>query len=93
LEELLAIALYWQCGELMPTAAEMDCALARRLLVHRRLTGVATSKFRRRVISSLGYRIRCDLLPTLFQMSQHYIRSVKAHDEQRLAARTFAPSY
>jgi hypothetical protein len=93
LEELLSVALYWQLGELLPTAAEMDCALARRLLVHRKLKGVSTHKFRRKVISSLGYVIRCDLLPTLFQMSQHYIRSVKTHDEQRLAAREFNPAF
>ncbi len=90
--ELLALCMWWQCEELMPSAAEMDMALTKRLLQHKRY-GMPHNHLRRRVIASLGYKLRCELVPLLFQIGEHWKRSLVAHEKQRKATLTFAPTF
>ena len=65
--ELLALSLWWKCEELMPSGAEMDMALAKRLLQHKRY-GMPHNHLRRKVVASLGYKVRMEIVPTLFQV-------------------------
>jgi hypothetical protein len=90
--ELLALAIWWKCEGVMPSAAEMDVQLAKRLLQHKRYQ-MSHAKHARKTIASLGYHLRADLVPTLWQIHGFWERSLKAHDEQMKVARSFNPIF
>jgi hypothetical protein len=90
--ELLALCLWWRCEGIGTTAAEEDMALAKRLLQHKRY-GMNHGLLRRRVVASLGYNIRMQIVPTLYQMHAFWERSLAAHDEQIKVARSFNPTF
>jgi hypothetical protein len=91
--ECAAVNFMWEITEAKPTSAEMDMALATRLLLHKRTwnQGMGRSNWSRAVIGGLGYRIRCDLGTLFLQMAKHCVKQDMAHRSAQRTARDFAP--